>query len=91
MLPRPLVVYNILRRWRAHHLPLWEPLELRALHGHGGRMSDERLFSGKEAATLLGMSLAWLYQSDVPHVRLGRRRLYRSTDLRSYISRQIRN
>jgi hypothetical protein len=51
---------------------------------------DERLLSGKEAATLLGMSLAWLRQSDVPCVRLGRRRLYRSVDLRTYISRRVR-
>ena len=52
-------------------------------------MQDERLLNGAEAAKLLGMSLAWLRQSDVPCVRLGRRRLYRSADLRSYVSRRV--
>jgi hypothetical protein len=37
------------------------------------------------------MSLAWLHQSDVPYVKLGRRRLYRSADLRTFISRRVRN
>jgi predicted DNA-binding transcriptional regulator AlpA len=53
-------------------------------------MSEERLLSGREAAKLLGMSQAWLYQSDVPHVKLGRRRLYRTSDLRAFVSRRVR-
>jgi predicted DNA-binding transcriptional regulator AlpA len=53
-------------------------------------MNGDRLLSGREAAKLLGMSQAWLYQSDVPHVKLGRRRLYRSADLRSFINRRVR-
>lgn len=54
-------------------------------------MQNERLLSGKEAAKFLGMSQAWLYQSDVPFVRLGRRRLYRSSDLRSFVSRRVQH
>lgn len=53
-------------------------------------MQSDRLLSGKEAAKLLGMSLAWLRQSEVPCVRLGRRRLYRSADLRSFVNRRVR-
>jgi predicted DNA-binding transcriptional regulator AlpA len=53
-------------------------------------MNEERLLSGREAAKLLGMSQAWLYQSDVPHVKLGRRRLYRARDLRAFVSRRVR-
>jgi hypothetical protein len=53
-------------------------------------MEKDRLLSGKEAAAFLHMSLAWLHQSDVPYVRLGRRRLYRSADLRSFINRRVR-
>lgn len=53
-------------------------------------MQSERLLSGREAAKLLGMSLAWLYQSEVPCVRLGRRRLYRSDDLRAFVSRRVK-
>lgn len=52
-------------------------------------MREERLLSGNEAAKVLGMSLAWLYQSDVPCVRLGRRRLYRLADLRTFVSRRV--
>jgi excisionase family DNA binding protein len=53
-------------------------------------MGEERLLSGEEAAKLLGMSKVWLYQSEVPHVKLGRRRLYRSSDLKAFISRRVR-
>lgn len=53
-------------------------------------MNQQRLLTGKEAADLLGMSQAWLYQSDVPCVRLGRRRLYRQGDLQAYVSRKLK-
>lgn len=53
-------------------------------------MAENRLLSGEEAAKLLGMSRVWLYQSEVPYVKLGRRRLYRSSDLRVFISRRVR-
>lgn len=45
------------------------------------------LLSVKQAAAYLGISQAWLYQSDVPWVRLGRRRLYDPDSLRAYITR----
>jgi hypothetical protein len=54
-------------------------------------VDKDKLLSGKEAAAFLRMSLAWLHQSDVPYVKLGRRRLYRSADLRSFINRRVRN
>jgi len=53
-------------------------------------MRPQKLLTGKEAADFLGMSQAWLYQSDVPCVRLGRRRLYRHEDLQAYVSRQTK-
>ena len=49
----------------------------------------EGLLSVKQAAAWLGMSASWLAQSDVPFVRLGRRRLYRASDLRSHISARV--
>jgi hypothetical protein len=52
-------------------------------------MNADRLMSGREAAKTLGMSLAWLHQSDVPYVKLGRRRLYRMNDLRRFINSRI--
>ena len=51
--------------------------------------ANERLLSVKEAAAWLGMSMSWLAQSDVPFVRLGRRRLYRASDLRAHISARV--
>jgi predicted DNA-binding transcriptional regulator AlpA len=48
-----------------------------------------RLLSAREAAAFLGMSLSWVYQSDVPHSHLGRRRLYRRQDLDDYVARRL--
>lgn len=53
-------------------------------------MPDPILFTVKQAAKRLNMSEAWLFASDVPHVKLGRRRLYRPSDLDSYINRNVR-
>jgi excisionase family DNA binding protein len=46
---------------------------------------NEKLLSVKEAASQLGVSKSWVYQSDVPYVKLGRRRLYRPSDLVRYV------
>ncbi len=46
---------------------------------------NERLLSVKEAAHQLGMSPSWLYQSDVPYIRLKRRKLFSPADLARYI------
>lgn len=54
-------------------------------------MSTDRLLSGDEAASFLGMSRAWLYRSAVPFVKLGRRRLYRTADLRAFVSGRLKS
>ncbi|MDX2261524.1 MAG: helix-turn-helix domain-containing protein [Gemmatimonadales bacterium] len=53
-------------------------------------MPDPMLFTVKQASKRLNMSEAWLFASDIPHVKLGRRRLYRSTDLDAYVNRHVR-
>lgn len=53
-------------------------------------MSESKLYTVKEAAKYLTMSQAWLFASDVPHVKLGRRRLYRKEDLDGYVARKVR-
>ena len=46
------------------------------------------LLSAKRAAAFLGgLSLSWLYTSDVPFVRIGRRRLYERQALVEYAAR----
>ena len=49
----------------------------------------DSLLSVQEAADFLGMSPAWLYSSDVPFVRIGRRRLYRRADLVRYAEQRL--
>ena len=44
------------------------------------------LLSVKEATSYLGMSEGWLYQSGIPFVKFGRRRLYRRTDLDQFVA-----
>lgn len=53
-------------------------------------MAHDGLLSVKEAARYLGMSVAWLYASDVPCVKLGRRRLYRAVDLERFVEKRVR-
>lgn len=50
---------------------------------------NERLLSVKEAAQQLGVSTSWLYQSDVPGVKLGSRKLYRPSDLARYVEAHV--
>ncbi len=50
---------------------------------------NERLLSVNEAAQQLGVSKSWLYQSDVPYVKLGSRRLYRPTDVALYVNARV--
>ena len=57
--------------------------------GNADAPVNERLLSVKQAAELLGVSPSWLYQSDVPSVKLGRRRLYRPSDLAHYIAARV--
>lgn len=53
-------------------------------------MSDKGLMTVQEAAKYLRMSEGWLYSSGIPHVKLGRRRLYRREDLDAHASRRVR-
>jgi excisionase family DNA binding protein len=53
--------------------------------------SADALLSVKEAADLLRMSDKWLYQSDIPFVRMGRRRLYFRTSLLEYARQRFSN
>lgn len=50
---------------------------------------NESLLSAKDAAKRLGMSENWLRRSDVPQVLLGRRRLYRPSDLARYVESRV--
>ena len=52
-------------------------------------MAAGRLLSVKEAAKYLGMSVAWLYASRIPCVKLGKRRLYRPEDLDGFVARRV--
>ena len=51
--------------------------------------SDGLFLSVKEAAALLRMSDKWLYQSDIPFFRLGRRRLYLRGSLIDYATQRL--
>jgi excisionase family DNA binding protein len=53
--------------------------------------SVDGLLSVKEAADLLRMSDKWLYQSDIPFVRMGRRRLYFRASLLEYARQRLSN
>ena len=53
--------------------------------------SADGLLSVKEAADLLRMSDKWLYQSDIPFVRMGRRRLYFRASLLEYARQRLSN
>jgi hypothetical protein len=53
--------------------------------------SPDGLLSVKEAADLLRMSGKWLYQSDIPFVRMGRRRLYFRASLLEYARQRLSN
>jgi hypothetical protein len=50
---------------------------------------NERLLSVKEAAEQLRVSTSWVYQSDIPRVKLGSRRLYRPVDLARYVNARL--
>jgi hypothetical protein len=50
---------------------------------------NETLLSAKMAAARLGMSESWLHGSNVPHVKLGRRKLYRPSDLSRYVNSRV--
>ncbi len=50
---------------------------------------NERLLSVKDAADQLGVSASWLYGSNVPNVKLGRRKLYRPSDLARYVNARV--
>lgn len=60
-------------------------IEVPALQGK----PRDGLLSVKEAATYLKMSPNWLYGSGIPFARLGRRRLYRRTDLDSFVEQHL--
>jgi excisionase family DNA binding protein len=47
------------------------------------------LLSVKQSAAYLNVSESYLYQSLIPHVHIGRRRLYRLSDLNSFIEQNL--
>lgn len=49
-----------------------------------GKSSGSHL-SVKEAAAYLRVSGGWLYGSNIPYAKLGRRRVYRRCDLDDYV------
>lgn len=49
----------------------------------------EGLLSVKDAAAYLSMSEGWLYQSGIPFAKLGRRRLYRRSDLDQFVANHL--
>lgn len=49
----------------------------------------EKLLSVKDAASFLSVSASWLYQSDIPYVKLGSRRVYRPGDLAAYVDSHV--
>lgn len=53
-------------------------------------MNGGILLTVKEAANYLRMSVAWLYASRIPCVKLGRRRLYRIEDLSAHVAKMVR-
>jgi hypothetical protein len=50
---------------------------------------NERLLSVRDAADQLGVSASWLHGSNVPNVKLGRRKLYRPSDLARYVNAHL--
>ncbi len=54
-------------------------------------LNADGLLSVKEASDLLRMSDKWLYQSDIPFVRMGRRRLYFRAILLDYARQRLSN
>jgi hypothetical protein len=50
---------------------------------------NEALLSVKDAASFLCVSVSWIYQSDIPYVKLGSRRVYRPRDLAAYIDSHV--
>ncbi len=51
----------------------------------------QRLLSVKESAQLLGMGLTWMKtQTEIPYVRIGRRKLFQPEKLREYIDKSVR-
>ena len=57
----------------------------------GSQSYADGLISVKKAADLLGMSDKWLYQSDIPFVRMGRRRMYFRESLIEYARQRLSN
>ena len=54
-----------------------------------GPVVNEKLLSVQEAADVLGVSTSFVYQSKIAHAKIGRRRLYRPSDLARYVSAHI--
>lgn len=52
-------------------------------------MNGGILLTVKEAAKYLRMSVAWLYASGIPYVKLGSRRVYRAEDLESFVAGRV--
>lgn len=46
---------------------------------------NEKLLSVKEAAEQLGVSESFVYSSDIPYAKIGRRKLFLPSDLALYV------
>ena len=46
---------------------------------------NEKLLSVKEAAEQLGVSQSFVYSSDIPYAKIGRRKLFIPSDLALYV------
>lgn len=53
-----------------------------------GSEAERGAFSAKEAAAYLGMSESWVWHSDMPRVRLGRRVKFLRADLDAYLTQR---
>lgn len=50
---------------------------------------NEKLLSVRDAAAQLGVSASWVYQSDIPRARIGRRTMIRPSDLATYVDARV--
>jgi excisionase family DNA binding protein len=54
-------------------------------------VSEPMLLSIDESAEKLGMGRTWLLtQTEIPYVRIGRRKLFRPEDLQAFIEKNLR-
>ena len=50
---------------------------------------NEKLLSVREAAEQLGVSASFVYSSDIPYAKIGRRKLFLPSDLALYVRARL--